>query len=50
MKSKVWGWLYRKFMTFQLFKYMRIHKYDKKLHKWEDFKKVKKETVDKWKL
>ena len=43
MKSKIWGWFYKRIMTYQLFKYMRAHKYS-------DYKKVKKETINKWKL
>ena len=50
MKDKLWAWIYKRIMTYQLFKYMRMHRYENKAHKWEDFKKVKKETIDKWKV
>tara|TARA_Y100000593_G_C4053006_1_gene210626 strand:+ start:273 stop:449 length:177 start_codon:yes stop_codon:yes gene_type:complete len=50
MKDKIWACIYKKIMTYELWKYMRMHKYEKKVHKWEDFKKVKKETIDKWKV
>ena len=27
IKDKLWGWFYKRIMTYQLFKYMRAHKY-----------------------
>ena len=43
MKNKLWGWLYKRIMSYQLFKMMRAHKYS-------NYKKVKGETIDKWKV
>ncbi len=43
MKDKLWAYVYKKIMTYRLFKLMRAHKYS-------DYKKVKKETIDKWKV